>query len=106
MSGMWTGDLLPMRRSVKLPCFRTSVGGGYVSDTAGLSLYATRRKPASSARRKTPRSARQRCTALSMMVSNIGCRSCGELAMARSTAERAARCRRTSASSFCKSELP
>src|SRR5262249_22055451 len=36
------------------------------------------------------------------MVSNMGCKSCGDLAMARSTAEMATRCRRTSASSFCK----
>jgi hypothetical protein len=43
-------------------------------------------------RERTERFAdRQRCTALSMMVSNMGCKSCGEPAMARSTAEMAAR---------------
>jgi hypothetical protein len=38
-------------------------------------------------RRKLPVSARHRRTALSMMVCNMGCRSCGEPAMARSTSE-------------------
>ena len=103
-SGMWTGDLLPKRRPKKLSGPR-SIGGDHNPDNAGPSLLATRRRTASSARRTPPDSARQRCTALSTMVSNMGCKSCGELAIARSTTEMAARCRRTSASSFCKSEL-
>jgi len=37
-------------------------------------------------------SARQRRVALSRMVSKIGCKSCGELAMARSTSEMAVCC--------------
>src|SRR6516165_10066406 len=41
-------------------------------------------------RRKAPHSARQRCTALSMMVSNMGCKSCGELAMSRHRSNQAA----------------
>ena len=54
--------------------------------TRRVSLYAQRddglfpRK-----RRKVPLSARQRCIALSMTVSNMGCKSSGELAIARST---------------------
>src|SRR5260221_10865010 len=37
------------------------------------------------------------------MMSNIGCKSCGELAMTRSTSEIAVRCLPTSVSSFCSS---
>jgi hypothetical protein len=43
-------------------------------------------------RRRIPPSARQRCVALSRMVSKMGCKSCGEFAMARSSSEMVACC--------------
>jgi hypothetical protein len=103
MSGMWTGDLLAMWRPIKLPWSR-SIGGEYLGNKAGLHLYAARRRPASSTRRKLPPSARHRRTAPSMMVCHMGCRSCGELAMARSTSEIAARCAASSATCCCSFE--
>src|ERR1700746_2298659 len=100
---MWTGDLLALRRPGKLPCSR-SIGGEYPSNTAGLRLCATRRRPDSSTRRKIPTSARQSRLVLSRMVSKMGCKSCGELAMAHSTSEIAARCAASSVTCLCSSE--
>jgi hypothetical protein len=88
-SGMWTGDLLAVRRPTKL-LYSRSIGGEYLSNTAGLRLFATGRRPDFSTRRKTPNSARQSRVVLSRMVSKTGCKSCGELAMVRSTSEIAA----------------
>ena len=55
-------------------------------------------------RRKLPAYARQRRVALSRMASKMGCKSCGELAMARSTSEMAVCCSMSSVTRSCGSE--
>jgi len=95
--------LLAMKRATKLLCSK-SVGGGYSFNMRGLTLWAARRRPASSTRRKTPASARHRRAALSRIAWNMGCKSCGEPAIARSTSEIADRWSISSASCSCNSE--
>ena len=91
---MWVGNLLAATRPRKLP---SSASTGNDVTKRGSPRTAMRRKPLSSERRKPPMSARQRRVALSRIASKMGCKSCGELAMARSTSNVT---RRPSASVF------
>ena len=58
---------------------------------SGIPFSATRRRPLSSHRRNEPESAPQRRVAFTRIASKMGCNSCGELAMACSTSDMAAR---------------
>ena len=104
-SGMWIGKLLATNRSRGLP-FSASTGSDDLTRPTknGSPRIAMRRRPLSSERCKQPMSARQRRVALSRMASKIGCKSCGELAMARSTSEMAVCCSMSSVTRSCGSE--
>src|SRR5882762_404762 len=99
---MWVGNPRAATRLRKLP-FSTSTGNNDCPRLTkkGSPRTATRRRPLCSERRKLPASARQRRVALSRMASKMGCKSCGELAMARSTSEMAVCCSMRSVTRSC-----
>ena len=82
--------MLATRRPIKLPCSRSI--GGKRNDTKASFLHKTEGAPLCSA---------QACCAVEDGL-NMGCRSCEELAMARSTSEIATRCAANSVT--CSSE--
>ena len=72
-------------------------------ETPGFPRSPTRRRPRSSLKRKATTSARHSRMALSRMVSKVGCKSAGELAMARNTSDIAACCATSSIICSCSS---
>ena len=84
--------MLATRRPIKLPCSRSI--GGKRNDTKASFLHKTEGAPLCSA---------QACCAVEDGL-NMGCRSCEELAMARSTSEIATRCAANSVTCSCSSE--
>src|SRR6266436_9297363 len=89
---MWVGNLLVANRLRKFSFSSAGNDDHAWLTKRGSPRIATRRRPLSSERRKVPKSARQRRVALSRMASKMGCKSCRELAMARSTSEMAVCC--------------